>query len=77
MYNEISDFSILKVFGISIRPRKVSKPIQVLWSFPLASYIKVNIDCIVRDFIGLVACAEIFRGGMGKFVGCFSSFPDI
>jgi len=43
MYNDIFEFSISRFSHISTRPTKVSKHTHVLWSFPLADSIKVNI----------------------------------
>ena len=67
MNNDISDFSILN-FSISMRTGKVTQPIQVVWSYPLVGWIKVNINGAFRGFLGLATCAGIFRGSLGKFV---------
>ena len=66
MYNNITDFSILKFFSINTWPEKGSSTIQVIWRFPYVGLIKVNIHGVARDFLGVAACAGIFRGSIGE-----------
>lgn len=74
MFNYMSNFLILKVFGICSWPGKFSKPIKVLWNFPTTNWTKVNTNEAARGRPRLASCAGIFRGIMGNFVGSFSSF---
>jgi len=44
---------------------KFLQPIQVVWSFPLVGYIKVNMDGAAKGSPTLASCGGIFRGSMG------------
>lgn len=69
MNNDIYDFSVLIFFFyISMWLGKVLQPFLVVWNFPLADWIKVNMDGADRGSPGLASCAEIFRGSMGEYV---------
>jgi len=46
----------------------------VVWKSPDIGYIKCNIDGATCVNLGLVACASIFYGSKGEFVGGFYSF---
>jgi len=80
MNNDIYDFSVLIFFFyISVWLGKVLQPFLVVWNFPLADWIKVNMDGADRGSPGLASCAEIFRGSMGEYVrgGGVSSFLGV
>jgi len=57
----ISDITLLKSFGINTRVGRVKDPIQVEWNICLTDWIKVNMDSVARDTLGLVVYAGIFR----------------
>ena len=57
MSNHMDDFSVLKFFGISTRPGKVSVHVQVYWDFPVVGWTKVNTDSAARGSLGPTACA--------------------
>ena len=62
MYNDISNFSTLKFFGINTRPRKASRPTQVLWSFSLVGWIKVNTNDVAIGSSDLLLVLNSLKG---------------
>jgi len=77
MRNDIFDFSYLKFFYITTCHRKEISPIQVIWELPHINWVKVNTDGAARGCLGFSACAGIFRGSRGEYIGSFSSFLGI
>jgi len=68
--SSIKEFSILKAFNVSINPPKISVVKEVIWSPPIAGWIKCNCD---RAFTaGKASCGAIFRNAKGQFLGCFA-----
>ncbi|XP_058776615.1 uncharacterized protein LOC131650935 [Vicia villosa] len=55
----IKNFVMLKSFGISIHPKKQTTTIEVLWSPPLAGWMKCNTDGV--SILNGAACGVICR----------------
>ena len=76
MNNDIIDLFCLKCFVVNTRFGKASHSILVVRDFPLVGCIKVNMNGIVRNLLGLVTCASVFKENTRQFVGDFSSFLE-
>jgi len=48
--------------------RKEISPIQVIWDFPYANWVKVNIDSAARGCSGFSTCAGIFRSSSSEYI---------
>lgn len=46
----------------------------MIWRFPNLDGVKVNTDGATCDSPGLAACASLFRGSRGQYIGSFSAF---
>ena len=59
MKNDMFNFFVLKFFDINTY-RKVLHPLPIRWEFPSLSWVKINIDGVVRNSTDLTACDGIF-----------------
>jgi hypothetical protein len=67
------DFTILKFFKINIHHPKAPNIVEVIWTPPLSSWLKCNIDGSSLGNPGVAASAGIFRNHNGASLGCFAS----
>jgi len=71
---DMQEFSILKACKVTIRPPRAPTIKEVIWSPPLASWIKVNTDGAATKNPLEASAGGIFRNAEGIYIGCFSQF---
>ncbi|MCH80548.1 ribonuclease H protein [Trifolium medium] len=64
--NSIRDFTLLKIFRISIHPPKTLSLKEIIWQPPPLNWIKCNVDG-ASNLSGLAACGGVFRDHNGDF----------
>jgi len=62
MDNNMLDFNVIKFFYINTRTG-ISRPLSVIWEFPLPGWVKINIDGAARSILVLLL-VEIFLVGV-------------
>lgn len=67
--SDINEFSILKSFAVSIKPRNPVVIREVLWLPPPCHWIKCNTDGATRGSPGYATCGGIFRDRSGASMG--------
>lgn len=72
--SDISNFTLLKSFGINLIPRKALKTMEVLWPPPLTGWIKCNIDRVAVGIPSSAACGGIYRDHNADHVLSFCDF---
>jgi len=77
MNNNIINFSILKFFDIQTKPRKGTRPIQVIWKMLEVGWIKINTDEIAKKCMGYAIYSDFLRGNQGDYIGSFTSFMGV
>jgi len=70
--NSIRDFAIIKKFNVSTHHLRAPIIKEVIWSPPLQSWFKCNIDGASNGNPGNSACGGIFRNHEVEFVCCFA-----
>jgi ribonuclease HI len=70
--NSVRDFTIIKTFNVSTHQPRAPIIKEVIWSPPLQSWIKCNIDGASIGNPGNSACGGIFRNHEADFVCCFA-----
>jgi len=71
VHNDISNFSMLKIFLSTLRPSKVFVQDQMVWKFHDIGWIEININRVGRDSPGLAVYVRILKG---KYIRSFSAF---
>jgi len=77
MKNDMSDFNVIKFFGINTRTVKVLRPLPIRWEFPSPGWVKINIDGVARSILVLLLVEVFFVEVFGEFIGAFSAFLEI
>ena len=72
--SSIKDFVLLKKFNIKIKPPKPPIIKEVIWSPPIADWIKCNTDGSSSN--NTSSCGGIFRNHESKFLACFAERLD-
>lgn len=72
--HSISNFSLLKNFGVCIHPRRPLKVAEVMWYPPPLAWIKAYIDGFARGNPSLISYGSIFWDDKACLVGGFSAF---
>lgn len=70
--NSIRDFIIIKTFNVSTHQPRAPIIKEVIWSPPLQSWIKCNIDGASIGNPGNLSCGGIFRNNEADFLCCFT-----
>jgi ribonuclease HI len=66
------DFRILKAFNVSLHPPNSPSIKEVVWSPPIASWVKCNTDGAAAGNPGPASCAGVFRDHNAQFLGGFT-----
>ncbi|GAU48375.1 hypothetical protein TSUD_405370 [Trifolium subterraneum] len=69
-YSSMTDFNILKNFRVNIHPPKAPSIKEVIWTPPIANWVKCNIDGSSTSIAS--ACAGVFRNSNADFIGAFA-----
>ncbi|XP_058760291.1 uncharacterized protein LOC131633606 [Vicia villosa] len=72
--NNISNFVMLKRFDVNLNPSKTIDSFDVLWTPPLQTWIKCNIDGEAKGTPWKAVCGGIFRDCHANHVLSFSMF---
>ncbi|XP_058741713.1 uncharacterized protein LOC131614101 [Vicia villosa] len=72
--SSMTSFSLLKKFGIQIKPKAQTATLEVLWSPPIVGWMKCNIDGVVLGNPRLAACGGLFRDHNANHVVSFCDF---
>ncbi|KAK9922646.1 hypothetical protein M0R45_031101 [Rubus argutus] len=67
----VLDCSLLKAMGVVPVPKIRRVPCLVLWHPPFLPWLKLNTDGLAKGNPGPAACGDIFRDGLGCFIGGF------
>lgn len=70
--NSVTDFTLIKLFNVTLHQSKAPIIKEVMWNPPLQSWIKCNIDGAAKGNPGLSAAGGVFRDFEGQFLLCFS-----
>jgi ribonuclease HI len=71
---DMLEFRILKACNVNIKPPRAPTIKEVIWSPPLASWIKVNTDGASTKNPVKASAGGIFRNSVGECIGCFYQF---
>jgi len=75
--NSMRDFSITKHFNVSIHHPRAPNIKEVIWSPPLYSWVKCNIDGASIGNPGNSVCGRIFRNNEADFLCCLLNLLGI
>jgi len=70
--NSIRDFTLIKLFNVSVHHPRAPIIKEVMWHPPPQSWVKCNIDGAAKGNPGLSAAGGVFRDYEGQFILCFS-----
>ncbi|XP_062016557.1 uncharacterized protein LOC133732968 [Rosa rugosa] len=77
MYNSVVELQILEFFGVSLRPRRTPRIIEVNWIPPIMGWVKINTDDAWQRVSGKAGYGGVFRDYQGSFKGAFASNLEI
>ena len=72
MANQFEELAIFHTLHIPCRPSRAPRVIEVHWSPPSPSWIKVNTDGAAFGCLGLAGSGGIFHNCQGFVHGCFA-----
>ncbi|CAL0312718.1 unnamed protein product [Lupinus luteus] len=70
----MNDFILLRRFQVSINYNKAPRVIEVIWSFPSPSWIKINTSMATHGSPGHAGGGGIFRDNSRLMLGCFAAY---